>query len=57
MPTKLRLNGRKRKLPDLLNQYHQFLVNRRFVNPVEGFQKDLQYFPIACVWSDGSADG
>src|SRR6516164_3454002 len=43
MPTKLRLKGRKRKLLDIENHYHMFLVNRRFVDLVEGFQKDVQY--------------
>jgi hypothetical protein len=57
MPTKLRLKGRKRKLPDLQNQYHMYLVNRRFIDLVEGFQKDVQYFPIDCFWSDGSPAG
>src|SRR5262245_3521217 len=57
MPTKLRLKGRKRKLLDFDNQYHMLLVNRRFIDLVEGFQRDVQYFPVECVWSDGSAAG
>ena len=46
MPTKLRLKGRKRKLIDFDNQYHMLLVNRRFIDVVEGFQKEVQYFPV-----------
>jgi hypothetical protein len=57
MPTKLRLKGPKRELPDFLNQYHIYLVNRRFIDVVEALQKDVQYFPIECVWSDGSSAG
>jgi hypothetical protein len=57
MPTKLRLKGRKRNLLDFDNQYHMFLVNRRFIDVVEGFQKEVQYFPVECFWSDGSAAG
>jgi hypothetical protein len=57
MPTKLRLKGRKRKLRDLENQYHMLLVNRRFIDLVEGFQKEVQYFPVECLWSDASAAG
>ena len=55
MPTKLRLRGRKQKLPDFMNQYHMLLVNQRFVDVVEGFQKDVQYFPVECFWKDGSS--
>jgi len=57
MPTKLRLKGRKRQLPDFANQYHMLLVNRRFIDLVEGFQRDVQYFPVECSWSDGSPAG
>jgi len=57
MPTKLRLKGRKRKLLDFDNQYHMLLVNRRFIDLIGSFQKEVQYFPIECVWSDGSAAG
>jgi hypothetical protein len=57
MPTKLRLKGRKRNLLDFDNQYHMFLVNRRFIDVVEGFQKEVQYFPVECFWSNGSAAG
>ena len=57
MPTRLRLKGRKRNLPDFANQYHMLLVNRRFIDLVERFQKDVQYFPVECVWRDGSSAG
>jgi len=57
MPTKLRLEGPKRELLDFLNQYHIYLVNRRFIAVVEAFQKEVQYFPIECIWSDGSSAG
>jgi hypothetical protein len=57
MPTKLRLKGRKRKLLDFDNQFHLLLVNRRFIDLVEGFQKDVQYFPVECFWSDDSSAG
>jgi hypothetical protein len=57
MPTKLRLKGRKRKLLDFSNQYHMFLVNRRFIDVIEGFQKEVQYFPVECFWRDGSPAG
>lgn len=57
MPTKLRLKGRKRKLLDFDNQYHMLLVNRRFIDLIESFQKEIQYFPLECFWSDASAAG
>ncbi|WP_374251567.1 imm11 family protein [Xanthobacter sp.] len=57
MPTKLRLKGRKRKIPDFSNQYHMFLVNQRFLDVIERFQKEIQTFPIECFWSDGSPAG
>jgi len=57
MPTRLRLKGRKRKLLDFDNQYHMLLVNRRFIDLIESFQKDVQYFALECFWSDGSPAG
>ncbi|WP_284423658.1 MULTISPECIES: DUF1629 domain-containing protein [unclassified Bradyrhizobium] len=57
MPSRLRLKGRKRKLLDFDNQYHMLLVSRRFIDLVEDLQKDVQYFPVKCVWHDGSEAG
>ncbi|MGJ4890095.1 imm11 family protein [Bradyrhizobium sp. HKCCYLRH3099] len=57
MPTRLRLRGRKRKLVDFDNQFHMLLVSRRFLDLVEGLQKDIQYFPVECIWRDGSEAG
>ncbi|MGJ5178730.1 imm11 family protein [Bradyrhizobium oligotrophicum] len=57
MPTRLRLKGRKRKLLDFDNQYHMLLVSRRFIDLVESLQKDIQVFPVQCVWGDGSDAG
>lgn len=57
MPTRLRLKGRKRTLLDFDNQFHMLLVSRRFIDLVESLQQDLQYFPIQCVWRDGSSAG
>lgn len=57
MPTRLKINGRKRRMLDFENQYHIFCVNKRFIEVVEDFQKDLQYFPLDCIWSDGSSAG
>jgi hypothetical protein len=48
MPTKLRLTRREGQLIDFDNAGHMFMVTRRFVDLVEGFQKDAQYFPIEC---------
>jgi hypothetical protein len=57
MPTKLRLTRRKGRLIDFDNAGHMFMVTRRFLNLVENFQKDVQYFPIECFWSDDSFAG
>jgi len=57
MPTKLRLTRRLRKLIDFDNAGHMYMVTRRFIDIVENFQKDIQYFPVDCVWSDGSFAG
>jgi hypothetical protein len=57
MPTKMRLTGQKRRLVDFDNAGHMFMVTRRFVDLVEGFQKDVQYFPIECFWADDSFAG
>jgi hypothetical protein len=57
MPTKLRFKGRKRRLVDFDNSNHMYLVSRRFIDLVEGFQKEVQYFPVECSWTDGSPAG
>jgi hypothetical protein len=57
MPTKLRFTGRKRRLVDFDGQQHMYLVTRRFIDIVEGFQKEVQYFPVECSWADGSPAG
>ena len=57
MPTKLRFTGRKRRLVDFDGQQHMYLVTRRFIDIVEGFQKEVQYFPVECSWKDCSPAG
>ena len=57
MPTRLRFTGRKRRLVDFDGQQHMYLVSRRFIDIVEGFQKEVQYFPVECSWADGSPAG
>jgi hypothetical protein len=57
IPTKLRLTGRKRTLVDFDGSNHIYLVSRRFVDIVAGFQKEIQYLPVDCFWSDGEAAG
>jgi len=57
MPTKLRFTGRKRRLVDFDGQHHMYLVSRRFIDIVEGFQKEVQYFPVECSWTDGPPAG
>jgi len=57
MPTKLRFTGRKRRLVDFDDWNHMYLVTRRFIDVVEGFQKEVQYFPVECSWTDGSPAG
>lgn len=32
-------------------------VSRRFIDILEGFQKEVQYFPVECSWTDGSPAG
>ena len=57
MPTKLRLEGPKRRLPDFDNAAHMFMVTRRVVDLVLGFQKEIQYFPVECLWTDWTSAG
>jgi hypothetical protein len=57
MPTKLRLEGPKRRLPEFGNAAHMFMVTRRVVDLVLGFQKEIQYFPVECFWADGTSAG
>lgn len=57
MPTRVRLEGRKRKLPDIANQLHMYFVTRPVIDVIEGFQKEIQYFPVEAVWKDGSEAG
>lgn len=57
MPTKLCFTGRKRKLLDFDGSNHMYLVTRRVIDIVEGFQKQIQYFPVECSWKDGSPAG
>jgi hypothetical protein len=57
IPTKLRFTGRKRTLVDFDSSNHIYLVSRRFIDIVDGFQKEIQYFPVDCSWSDGEPAG
>jgi len=57
MPTKMRLTRRLRKVLDFDNAGHMYMVTRRFIDIVERFQTDIQYFPIECVWSEGDPAG
>ncbi len=57
MPTKMRLTRRKGKLIDFDNAGHMYLVTRRFIDLIENFQKEVQYFPVECFWSDKSFAG
>ena len=57
MPTKVRLEGRKRKLPDLANQMHMYFVTQKVIDLIERFQKQIQYFPVQAYWKDGSDAG
>jgi len=57
LPTKLRVAGRKRQLVDFNTAYHIYLVSRRFIDLVEGFQTDLQYFSVDCIWKDKTPAG
>ena len=57
LPTKMRVSGRKKQLVDFNTAYHIYLVNRRFIDVVERFQRELQYFPVDCVWQDKTPAG
>ena len=57
MPTKLKLKGPKRRMLDFENQFHMLLVNKRFLEIAERFQKEIQYFPVECFWRDGAPAG
>ncbi len=57
MPTKMRVSGRKKQLVDFNTAYHIYFVNRRFIDVVEQFQKEAQYFPVECVWNDKTPAG
>lgn len=50
LPTKMRVSGRKTQLVDFNTAYHIYFVNRRVIDVVEQFQKEVQYFPVDCVW-------
>ncbi|HEY1612708.1 MAG TPA: DUF1629 domain-containing protein [Rhizomicrobium sp.] len=57
LPTKMRVSGRKKQLVDFNVAYHIYFVSRRFIDIVERFQTELQYFPVDCVWKDKSPAG
>lgn len=57
MPTKMRLTRRLRKALDFDNAGHMYMVTRRFIDIVETFQTDIQYYPLECVWNDSSPAG
>ena len=57
MPTKLKLKGPKRRMLDFENQFHMLLVNKKFLEIAERFQKEIQYFPVECFWRDGAPAG
>ncbi len=57
LPTKMRVSGRKTQLVDFNTAYHIYFVNRRFIDIVEQFQKEIQYFPVECVWNDKTPAG
>jgi hypothetical protein len=57
LPTKMRVSGRKTQLVDFNTAYHIYLVNRRFIDVVEQFQMEIQYFPVDCVWKNNTPAG
>ncbi|HWD28323.1 MAG TPA: DUF1629 domain-containing protein [Rhizomicrobium sp.] len=57
LPTKMRVSGRKTQLVDFNTAYHIYFVNRRFIDVVERFQTDIQYFPVECIWKDKTPAG
>ena len=57
LPTKMRVSGRKKQLVDFNTAYHIYLVNRRFIDVVERFQTNIQYFPVDCIWKDKTPAG
>jgi hypothetical protein len=57
LPTKMRVSGRKTQLVDFNTAYHIYFVNRRFIDVVERFQMEIQYFPVDCVWKDKTPAG
>ena len=52
LPTRMRVSGRKSQLVDFNTAYHIYLANRRFIDVVERFQTNIQYFPVDCIWKD-----
>ena len=57
LPTRMRVSGRKSQLVDFNTAYHIYLVNRRFIDVVERFQTNIQYFPVDCIWKDKTPAG
>jgi hypothetical protein len=57
LPTRMRVSGRKKQLVDFNTAYHIYLVNRRFIDVVERFQANIQYFPVDCIWKDKTPAG
>lgn len=58
MPTRIRVNGPKRDLVDVLPGYSSLLVDQRFKDAVEALEPGVhQFFPIALEWKDGSPAG
>lgn len=54
IPTRIELEGPKRKIPDLYSGYGLF-VDEKFKATVEKFEPDVhQFFPVEFVWKDGS---
>lgn len=46
-----------RQLVDFNTAYHIYLVNRRFIDVVEQFQTNIQYFPVDCIRKDKTPAG
>ena len=57
VPTRLLIKGRKRKLLDIANALHIYIVTRAVIDIIGNFQREIQYFPVQCVWKDGSDAG
>lgn len=57
LPTRMRVSGRKSQLVDFNTAYHIYLANRRFIDVVERFQTNIQYFPVDCIWKDKTPAG